>query len=184
MKKGQHNTWIRVLIFLLVITLTVIIYSYRDVVGDLEIYGYPGIFAVSFIANATVLFPLPGVLVASALGAIFNPFWVAVAAGSGAALGELTGYLAGYSGQIIVENRDWYTQLTKWVRRYGEITILVMAFIPNPIFDIAGMTAGALKMPVFRFLFWCWIGKILKMMVFAYTGASIYNLMVLAGTYI
>jgi membrane protein DedA with SNARE-associated domain len=53
---------------------------------------------------------------------------------------------------------------------------MVMAFIPNPIFDLAGMAAGMLKMPVPQFLFWCALGKILKMLVFSYTGASIFNL--------
>jgi membrane protein DedA with SNARE-associated domain len=35
------------------------------------------------------------------------------------------------------------------------------------------MTAGALKMPIYRFLFWTLIGKTLKMMMFAYGGATI-----------
>ena len=85
--------------------------------------------------------------------------------------------MAGYSGQIIVENKDWYSRLAHWVKYYGNITILVMAFIPNPIFDLAGMAAGMLKMPVLRFLLWCWIGKVLKMLVFAFTGASIIKFM-------
>ena len=37
------------------------------------------------------------------MGAIFNPIGVAVAAGLGAAIGELSGYLAGFSGQGVVE---------------------------------------------------------------------------------
>jgi membrane protein DedA with SNARE-associated domain len=57
--------------------------------------------------------------------------------------------------------------------KYGDITILLLAFIPNPLFDMAGMTAGALKMPIYRFLFWTLIGKTLKMMMFAYGGATI-----------
>ena len=59
---------------------TILIITYRDKVKDLEAYGYPGIFAVSAIANATVIFPIPGVLVASAFGVVFNPLWVASAA--------------------------------------------------------------------------------------------------------
>ena len=50
--------------------------------------------------------------------------------------------------------------------------IIVMAFVPNPLFDIAGMAAGTLKMPLSRFLLFCWIGKTLKMLMFAYFGAS------------
>jgi len=113
---------------------------------------------------------------ASAMGAVFNPFWVAVASGSGAAVGELTGYLAGFSGQIIIENRAWYDRLVEVMRKYGEVTILVLAFIPNPVFDLTGMAAGMLKMPLVKFLTWCLLGKTLKMLFFSYTGASIFNL--------
>ena len=42
--------------------------------------------------------PIPGVIFTSAMGAVFNPFWVAIATGCGAVLGELTGYLAVFSG--------------------------------------------------------------------------------------
>ncbi len=59
------------------------------------------------------------------------------------------------------------------MRKYGSITVLLLAFIPSPLFDIAGVTAGMLKMPLLRFLFWCMLGKILKMLVFAYGGSFI-----------
>ncbi len=156
-----------------VIGLTVTLFLLRDKIPDLEAYGYPGIFVLSIIANSTVILPLPGVLITSAMGVVFNPFWVAVAAGSGAALGELTGYLAGFSGRAVVENKSWHDRVVKWMKKFGDPTILVLAFIPNPAFDIAGITAGMLKLPVWRFLIWCVLGKILKMLLFAYGGATI-----------
>ena len=57
------------------------------------------------------------------------------------------------------------------MRSYGGRTILVLAFIPNPLFDVAGMIAGILKMPLWKFLLFCWIGKTLKMFLFAYAGS-------------
>ena len=166
----------RALILIFVVGLTIFLISIRDQVKQLEGYGYPGIFVVSILANATIIVPVPGVLFTSAMGAVFDPFWVAVAAGSGAALGEITGYLAGFSGQALIENARLYERLLNWMRKYGGLTVLVLAFIPNPAFDLAGMSAGALKMPLYKFLFFCMIGKILKMLVFAYTGAAIFNL--------
>lgn len=171
MKPEQRTRIIRLLIFLGVVGLTVFLVLIRDQIRQFERYGYPGLFLVSLFSSATVLIPLPGVLFTSAMGAVFNPFWVAIAAGSGAALGELSGYLAGFSGQTIVENIKWHDRLENWMKKYGDWTILVLAFIPNPVFDMAGITAGVLKMSVFRFLLWCWIGKVLKMMLFAYGGA-------------
>jgi len=166
-------TLLRIGALLLVVGLTVVLFIYRDQVKKLEAFGYPGIFLVSVLSNATLILPVPGVLFTSAMGAVFNPFWVAIAAGSGAALGEITGYLAGFSGQAVVENKVWYDRLTHWLKKYGDITIFVLAVIPNPVFDIAGITAGMLKMPLWRYLLWSWLGKIVKMLGFAYGGAMI-----------
>jgi membrane protein YqaA with SNARE-associated domain len=161
---------IRVLVLLAVIALTILLVIKRDQIQQLQAYGYPGIFLFSILANATILIPVPGVVFTSAMGAVFNPFFVSLAAGGGAALGELSGYLAGFSGQAVVENSERYDRVVRWMRKYGDITILVLAFIPNPLFDMAGIVAGILKMPVLKFLFYCVIGKILKMMMFAYAG--------------
>ncbi len=165
----------RAAILIFVIGLTIYLLTIADQVKHLEYLGYPGIFLVSIIANATIIVPLPTLVITSTMGAIFDPFWVAVAAGLGATIGELTGYLAGFSGSAVIENRNWYDRLTEWMRKYGDVTILVLAFIPNPLFDMAGIVAGALKLPVYRYLFWTAIGKTLKMMLFAYGGASILN---------
>jgi uncharacterized membrane protein YdjX (TVP38/TMEM64 family) len=78
---------------------------------------------------------------------------------------------------VVVDRKDWYETLTAWMRKYGDLTIFMMALVPNPLFDLAGMAAGMLKLPFFRFLLWCSIGKILKMLLFAYTGASIIKIL-------
>jgi uncharacterized membrane protein YdjX (TVP38/TMEM64 family) len=167
---------IRIIVLLFVIALTVVLVIYREQIQALKAYGYPGIFLFSILANATILVPVPGVVFTSAMGAVFNPFWVSIAAGAGAALGELSGYLAGFSGQAVVENTERYQRVVGWMEKYGNVTILVLAFIPNPLFDLAGMVAGILKMPIWKFLIYCVVGKILKMMMFAYAGDWAFNL--------
>jgi membrane protein YqaA with SNARE-associated domain len=112
------------------------------------------------------------VAVAFAMGNVLNPLGVALAAGAGAALGELTGYLAGYTGQAIIPHSRTYVSLEQWTRRYGGFAIVALALIPNPFFDIAGATAGVLRMPVGWFLLWTWIGKTLKMLIIAYAGSA------------
>ncbi len=168
---------VRVVIMLIIIVLTVLLVIYREQIQVLKTYGYPGIFIFSILANATILIPIPGVVFTSAMGAVFNPFWVSIAAGAGAAIGEISGYMAGFSGRAVVENSERYQRIVAWMRKYGDITILVLAFIPNPLFDLAGMVAGVLKMPVWKFLVYCVIGKILKMMMFAYAGEWFINLL-------
>ena len=171
--KEKIQSAARIALLLAIIALTVYLITVRDQIRNLEVYGYPGIFVISVLANATVIVPLPGVIITSAMGAVFNPFWVAVAAGSGAAIGELSGYLAGFSGQRVIQRVNQYENIINWMRKYGDITIFILAFFPNPAFDMAGITAGGLKVPVWRFLLWCGLGKICKMLVFAYGGAKI-----------
>ena len=97
---------------------------------------------------------------------------MALAAGAGAALGELTGYLAGFSGQPVIQRVDIYQRMVQWLKKNGALSILLFAAIPNPFFDLSGAAAGALKMPVHKFLFLTWIGETIKMLFFAYMGAS------------
>ena len=47
--------------------------------------------------------------------------------------------------------------------------LFVVSLIPNPIFDLVGVAAGALRYPIWRFLIAVWAGKILKFSIFAYT---------------
>ncbi|HZD56220.1 MAG TPA: VTT domain-containing protein [Anaerolineales bacterium] len=166
---------VRFLILLLVIALSIFIFSIRDRAHQLSLYGYPGIFLLAFLAYATVLLPAPGVAVVFTMGAVFHPLGVALAAGAGAALGELSGYLAGFSGQVVVEKAQIYERLYQWMDRRGSLTILVLSALPNPFFDLAGVAAGVLKMPVLQFLLWCWIGETIKMITFAYVGSTSLN---------
>ncbi len=175
--KNQKTLLFRVVILIALLLLTIFLLLNRNQIKEFVKFGYAGIFFVSILSNATLILPIPGVVFTSAMGAVFNPFWVAIAAGSGAALGELTGYLAGFSGQFVVEHKDRYQKLEQLMKKYGNLTVLVMAFIPNPLFDLTGIAAGVLKMPVARFLFWCAIGKILKMLLFAFTGSSVMQFM-------
>ncbi|MBN2385950.1 MAG: VTT domain-containing protein [Anaerolineales bacterium] len=164
-------TVLRILALALVVGLTVGGYLIRDRIQEFAVYGYPGIFLVTLISYATILIPVPGLAIVFAMSGIFHPLGVALAAAAGGALGELSGYLAGYSGRAVIENWKAYDKITARVRRYGGPAILVLAAIPNPVFDLVGVAAGVLKMPVHKFLLWCFPGQLIKMLFIAYTGA-------------
>lgn len=167
---GFRTNLLRVVTLLAVIGITVFIYSIRDQMEQFEAYGYPGIFLIALLANATILLPAPGVAIIYAMGAVFNPIGVGLAAGTGGAIGELSGYLAGFSGQAVIERSDVYERIQPWVDRYGGWAILVLSAIPNPFFDVAGIAAGIAKMPIRTFLFFIWIGQLIKMTLFAIAG--------------
>jgi uncharacterized membrane protein YdjX (TVP38/TMEM64 family) len=170
----KQKIW-RIALLVAVMAFSILLLVYRDQIQHLEAYGYPGIFLLSILTNATVLIPLPGVVFTSAMGAVFNPFWVAIAAGSGAMLGELSGYMAGVGGQVWLSNLNWYKRLEIWIKKYNHWPIILLAFIPNPLFDMAGFIAGAGKVPLWKFLLFTWIGKVAKMLLFAYLGAGIFR---------
>lgn len=162
----------RILALLFVVAISIYIFSIRDKAQELEKYSYPGIFLLSFLSYATVILPAPGVAVVFTMGAVFNPCLIALVAGTGAALGELTGYLAGFSSQPVIERSNIYDRMVSWLNKNGPLSILLLSAIPNPFFDLTGAAAGALKMPVYKFLFWTWIGETIKMLVFAYAGST------------
>jgi len=175
MKPEHRLTLIRLLTLLFVIALGVLIFIYRDRVQGLASYGYVGIFLIAMIANATVILPVPGVMVVFAMGAVFNPFLIALFAGLGAAIGEITGYLVGFSGQGLAERSQTLVSISEWMehnRKYSALGILVMAAIPNPFFDLAGIAAGTLKIPLWSFFLFCAVGSIIKMLAFAFAGAQ------------
>ncbi len=177
MKKETRTTILRVLAVLTVFGISVYIFSIRDQAEQIAKYGYPGIFLVALMANATVLLPAPGVAVVFAMGSVFNPIGVALAAGTGGAVGELSGYLAGFGGQAIVEKTAAYARVQPWVQKWGVWAVLILAAIPNPFFDLAGVAAGTLKISVWKFLLFCWIGQTIKMAMFAFAGAASLNLL-------
>lgn len=144
----------------------------RDRLAGLGALGYPGLFLVNFFSSATVVLPMPGLALAFAAGGALNPWLVGLAMGTGAAAGELTGYLAGYGGQGLVEHNPTCQRIRRWMQRYGLWVLFIMAAIPNPFFDIAGMVSGMLRIPVRRFFVACWAGNVVKATAIALIGAE------------
>ena len=153
-----------------VIVITVLVYGIRDRVEQFAALGYPGVFLIALLANATVLLPAPGTAIVFAMGSILNPVWVALAAATGGAIGELTGYLAGVSGHVVLERAASYQRVLPWVQKYGGWAVLGLAALPNPVFDLAGIAAGVVGMPFRRFMLFCWFGQLVKMTGFAFAG--------------
>jgi uncharacterized membrane protein YdjX (TVP38/TMEM64 family) len=156
-----------------VILLSITLFIFRDSFINLQGYGYLGLFLLSVLGNATIVLPVPVVLTAFLGGGIFNPFWVAVVISAGATIGELTGYIAGVSGKHLVTDDKKIKRIMKWMDRWGLWTIFVLALIPNPAFDLAGIVAGASKIPVYKYLIAVFAGKLIKFLVISYLGAGI-----------
>jgi membrane protein DedA with SNARE-associated domain len=141
-----------------------------DFVKQLGAYGYLGVFLLTLLSSATVVLPSPALGVVLMAGQTLNPWLVGLLGGVAAGLGEITGYLAGLGGNELAQRSRFYPRVRAWVQRWGLLTIFVLAFVPGPVFDLAGIAAGAMRMPFRRFLLVCMAGKVLRMILVAWAG--------------
>ena len=142
-------------------------------VESLKSLGYVGVFLISILDSATIILPVASWTILIPLASQLNPLALGIIAGLGSSLGELTGYFAGLSGRIIVAGKNHHRLLEGQkaaVYKYGPVAVFFFAFVPNPLFDFAGITAGAIRMPLWQFLAACLLGKTIRFILLAYAG--------------
>ncbi|HXH20388.1 MAG TPA: VTT domain-containing protein [Dehalococcoidia bacterium] len=150
--------------------------------------GYAGVFLSNMAGTGTVFIPVPGLtaaaqtLIASSAQSL-SPFMVGLLGGLGMAVGEITAYVAGMAGaeiskeeglkaprpirpavERLVRGVDWLMD------RYGMPTLFLLAAVPNPLFEVAGLTAGATRYSFRRFMAAVTPGKVLRGLIIAYVG--------------
>jgi len=139
------------------------------------------VFGITLLSNATVLIPVtyPHLTIMIAAATYWDPFMIALVASVAGALGEITAYYAGRLGKRIalLENVPVYDKLVGWMAKYGLWGIFVMSVQPILPVDIAGILAGASKMPLWKFLLPCWAGKLGKYLLACYLGGAILRLL-------
>jgi membrane protein YqaA with SNARE-associated domain len=134
-------------------------------------FGYAGVFIISVILNATVIIPVSNMTLILAFGAILpSPLIVGIVGGLGGAIGEMTGYIIGRSGRNLIAKNKAYVRVEGWVKKRGWIAIFFLSAFPF-VFDIVGIIAGALRMPLWRFLIPTWLGRTGSYIVVAYLGS-------------
>ena len=149
----------------------------RELVQRFSQWGYLSSFLISLIGSATVILPAPGLALILALGAHLNPVLLGIVAGCGSGLGELSGYLAGKAGRNLVSSEGRFNAfLHQMTTRFTSPALFILAILPLPIFDFAGILAGALRIPVLQFLAVVISGKIIKHALAAYLGAEFFEM--------
>lgn len=175
----QPASWrinlLRGLILVAVVLISLLLINQRKTIQGLAGVGYPGIFVTAMISSATVLVPGPGLAIVFTMGGILHPLGVALAAGSGAVVGEISAYLAGISGRAVIERIDIYRRIRPQIVKYGPFAIFLLGVIPNPTFDLAGIAAGALKMTFWKFFLAVWAAQVIKMLFIAFAGSFSLN---------
>ncbi len=168
--KKRHTRWKitkHILAIAFAIGVSVAIIAAGDAIKQYQEYGYLGVFIISIMGNATLILPVPSFAVVIGMANTFNPYLLGFVAGFGSAIGEVTGYLAGYGGSMVAEDNETYKKLVRFMERWGAWVIFVLALVPNPVFDIGGIVAGSLKMPWWKFLGAATAGKSLRLIMFA-----------------
>lgn len=165
MKKSIRKT-LEILIVVFIVLLSALIFIFRDKIQNIGNIGYFGLFLLCFIANATVLLPAPSLMIAASAALILNPIIVAICASLGSTLGEFVGYAFG----TVVEDLSprFKVLLDKLTSRIRNRTVLVfvLALLPLPLFDVAGIYSGGTKMNLIKFFLACLAGKFIKTLVY------------------
>lgn len=164
-------TRMAIVVFLLILTVVpIVLVTTGFDVEKLATYGYAGVLIATFLSSTTILFPAPGVVVEVVTAALLNPALVAPLAAVGGSLGEFTGYLAGYGGRAAIGERygERYRKADSWMKRHGSLTLFFLAFLPVVPFDLAGIAAGALRFPYWKFQLACFAGRLPRAFIECY----------------
>jgi membrane protein DedA with SNARE-associated domain len=161
-----------------------------DLTDPLGAYGYVGVFLVNLVSTATLFFPVPGItaaaniLIATEASDARFPWLVGVAGGLGMAIGELTAYYVGVLGSHVTDARTLPGRIEpiarriagvvrKVMHRWGMVTLFVLAAVPDPFFEIAAVSAGAVRMPLLRYCIAVLAGCLVRGLTLAYLGTKL-----------
>lgn len=151
-----------------------VVYFY-EFVRALAQYGYVGAFMISILGGATIIVPVPMLVVVFALGGVLTPYWVGVAAGLGETVGALIIYMTGYGGGTALTYssgrlQSAYVRMMRLIERRGSLALFILSAVLNPFFYPAALAAGASRFGIKRYFFICLLGKTIKGFTVAYAG--------------
>ena len=141
-------------------------------------YGYLGVFAISLIGALSIFVPIPYTVVIFIIGGlkvggnwVFEPVWVAVAAGLGSAVGEFSAYGIGFGGRRVIGEKlkKKMDILVKVFHRYGSLVIFLSALTPLPD-DLLFIPLGVMRYNVLRAFIPAAIGKFCMNLIVVYSG--------------
>ena len=156
---------------------TVLFFALHLGTDDLERYGYGGLFLIALLRSASVVIPMPGGGIVFAAGGLLDPAFgipapvlVGLTAAVAESFGELTGYGAGMGGSTMITEKQLYKRVKGWIRKRPFTTVFAMSLFPSPLFDVAGLAAGAARVPIRTFYPALLVGKTIRGITVATMG--------------
>lgn len=141
-------------------------------------YGYFGVFAISLVGAVSILLPIPDSLAVFTLSGlrvggayVFEPIWIAAAAGFGSTIGEFSGYLLGFGGRkkIIGRYKKNADFLVKVLNKFGAVAIFAFALTPLPD-DLIFIPLGVARYNPVKAFLPALAGKFSMGLIIAYGG--------------
>jgi len=117
-----------------------------------------------------------------AAATIWNPFIVGLTAALGVSVGGLGGYFAGLLGRNVLLKENFMCSINEmlcnknignWVKDKGPLVIGVLALQPFLPFEVTGIVAGSLKMPIGKFFIATLAGSSIKYISLAFMAGII-----------
>ena len=141
--------------------------------GVVNDFGYLGIFGVALLSSATIVFPtFPLSTIVFFSSTVLNPILVAIAAGIGAATGELVGFFIGYEGERLLKKYESrLVRIEKLFQKYHPMVVIYFfSAIPIIPFDIIGLFGGLVRYPAKNFYIALLLGKTTRYLIIAAAG--------------
>lgn len=157
------------------LVLNVVVYVLPIDYGVFGNYAYVGVFLITLIANATVVVPVPYPAIVAGIAAQSPSLVPVVFAGAlGSAIGESVAFFVGRTGRGVVERTRFYVWVQGHMRHPWRafLVLFLLAAPPNPLFDVAGITAGALGVSFWLFFGAVFLGRVIRVGLFALLGVA------------
>lgn len=139
-------------------------------------FAYVGAFFVTFLANALIAIPIPYIPIVAHIGATAGmPWLVVVLGGLASVLGESVAFVAGRAEEGLVSEHPIYKRVHRVAERPLLAGAMLFAFAvpPNPIFDVAGLAAGAVGVPYRVFFVSVFAARLIRLAIIVWLGTML-----------
>ena len=144
--------------------------------GAFTSFAYVGAFVVTLLANALIVIPIPYIPIVAHIGATADMPWLVVVLGALASvLGESVAFLAGRAEEGLVSEHPIYKRVHRVAERPLLAGAMIFAFAvpPNPIFDVAGLAAGAVGVRYRVFFVAVFAARLIRLAVIVWLGTML-----------
>jgi membrane protein YqaA with SNARE-associated domain len=143
-----------------------------DSLGQL---GLIGVLIAAMLSHLTVIARDMFIPLFLPLASVYHPVILGTAAGTGAAIGEVTTYFLGWGvAESLEEMSDAEDRIARWINKYGLWAVLLVALTPLPDTPIV-ILAGSRKLPFGKLAVVEIIGKSILYSVGALMGGMVYG---------